>query len=114
MDQRTVERTSQFNRQLKKLGKKHRRLHGIVQECLNDICTDAIPDGDSLTRLRGLPVFKIRCSTGEDKGLRSGARIIYYKNDSKFVALYIYLKSDRNDISDKEILKILKSNHLYE
>ncbi|MCY4170535.1 MAG: hypothetical protein OXF08_02930 [Bacteroidetes bacterium] len=74
----------------------------------------AIPDGDPLIRLRGLPVFKIRCRTGEDKGLRSGARIIYYKNDSKIIALYIYLKSDRNVISDKEIMKILKINHLYE
>jgi len=114
MAQRTVKRAPEFDRQLKKLGKRHRRLPDIVRELFNSIATDSILDGDTLTRLRGLPVFKIRCSTGEDKGLRSGARIIYFKNNSKLVALYIYLKSDRIIISDKKIIEILKNNSLYE
>jgi len=113
MAQRAVKRTPEFDRQLKKLGKRHKRLRAIVHDRLNSISTNAIPDGDQISRFRGLPVFKIRCKTGEDKGLRSGARIIYFKDTSKLVALYRFLKSDRINISDKKIIEILKNNHLY-
>ncbi len=41
-------------------------------------------------------------------GLSKGARIIYYKDNSKLWALYIYRKSDREGIPDKKIIKILK------
>ena len=107
MSQRAVKKTVEFTRELKRLSKKHRGLPSEVQTILDELTTDEGRDGDRLSKLSGLPVFKIRCRTG-NIGQRKGARIIYYKDNSKLWALYIYRESDREGISDKKIIKILK------
>ncbi|MXW15903.1 MAG: hypothetical protein F4120_11215 [Rhodothermaceae bacterium] len=107
MSQRTVKKTAEFTQELKRLSKKHRGLPSEVQTILSELTIDKGRDGDRLSRLSGLPVFKIRCRIG-NMGLSKGARIIYYKDNSKLWALYIYRKSDREGIPDKKIIKILK------
>ncbi len=106
MCQRTIERAQRFKRDLKKL-RRHRGLSSKVQDILSGLATDIIPDGDQFPGLGERPVFKIRCGT-ENMGRRKGARIIYYKDDLKLVALCIYLKNDRDNVPGKEIMAVLE------
>lgn len=110
MCQRIIEKTKTFNKQLKKLHR-HQGLKSSVEDRLNALNANEAPDGDQFPKLHGFPVFKARCGKG-NMGRRKGARIVYYKDDARFVALCIYLKSDKDNVSPKEILKILKENNL--
>jgi len=82
-----------------------------VEEFLNMLASSKIPDGKKLSGVNHLPVFKIRCNTAST-GKRKGARIIYYKNESTLIALFIYLKSDTTNISYQEIINALKKENL--
>ncbi|MCY4674801.1 MAG: type II toxin-antitoxin system RelE/ParE family toxin [Bacteroidetes bacterium] len=78
---------------------------------MNNLATGKIADKNKLKDMDGKPVYKIRCGT-KNMGARSGARIIYYKDDSKLIALHIYVKNDRENVPSKEIMTFLKENGL--
>lgn len=62
------------------------------------------PSGSShrIPGLSGLPVFKERLPLG-NQGKRGGARIIYFSDPDRVVALFIYAKGKRGDIPVREI-----------
>lgn len=78
-----------------------------VHEMLTNLATDKIADGDRMPRLKGFPVFKIRCGT-KNMSARKCARIIYYKDDSKLIAFRVHLKNDKESIPGKEITALIK------
>ncbi len=98
--------TDNFNKEVKKLAKKHRSLKndliGLHKELL-----DNPTKGTSL----GQGVYKIRMAiTSKGKGKSGGARVISYfltQNEEIFL-LSIYDKSERPDISDQEIKELIK------
>ena len=105
MCHRKIEQTAKFERDIKKL-RRHRGLDRKVQEMLNNLATDKIADGDRMPRHKGLSVFKIRCGT-KNMSARKCARIIYYKDASKLIALRVHLKNDKESIPDKEITALI-------
>ena len=107
MGKRTIDQASKFRKELKKLSKKHPGLDLDVTEILNGLSNDTIPEGDQVPGFEGLQVFKKKVRMG-NMGARRGARIIYYKDDSRFLALSIYAKNEKDDITDKDIKDILK------
>ena len=107
MQDRKIERTKKFNQNLRKLSKTHRGLTEAVESILYKLASDNIPDGDRLQGYGEYRVFKIRCGTGS-RGKRSGARIIYSKDDSILLALTVYLKNRKEDVFTQEILAFLQ------
>ena len=70
--------------------------------------------GDEIPRLR-LPdqenVFKVRvANTSINAGKSNGFRVIYYvvKNDKEIYLLTVYSKKDNENISDKEIIGLIR------
>lgn len=101
-----IELTETFKNEAKKLIKKYPSLRAEIEELGNHLAvtpTLGIPLGND--------VYKIRISiASKNKGKSGGARIITYV---KVVAqtvylLSIYSKGDKDNISDKEIEKLLK------
>jgi len=101
-----IELTETFKNEAKKLIKKYPSLRAEIEELGNHLVvtpTLGIPLGND--------VYKIRISiASKNKGKSGGARIITYV---KVVAetvylLSIYSKGDKDNISDKEIEKLLK------
>ncbi|TZF82306.1 hypothetical protein FW774_16615 [Pedobacter sp. BS3] len=95
-----------FDKQLKRLVKKYPSLKGEFVELLNSLRE---------TPVLGSPIgndcYKIRLAiSSKGKGKSGGARIITYvaiKESSVFL-LSIYDKSEKENISDKELLKLLE------
>ena len=96
--------TDNFERKLKKLSKKHRSMKEDFKELFLSLETN--PNQGILLR-EGC--YKIRLAiSSKGKGKSGGARVITYiiNADSNVFLLDIYDKSERDNISDKE-LKIL-------
>lgn len=106
MYRRKIERIPEFDRELKKLNKKHRGLTEEVENILDGLASNRMPDGDRLKGYGEHQVFKIRCGIGTI-GKRKGARIIYCRDDSGLGALTIYLKSRKADVLSREIMNRL-------
>ncbi len=106
---REIARSSSFERDLKKLAKKHQGIEDDAEACLEDCARNGPPDrAMRIPNQRGRPVFKQRLRLG-GKGTRSGARIIYYCDADRVIALALYSKGDRTDIPGEEIRKALES-----
>lgn len=100
--------------QFKKLLKKHLKKHPTIQKDIEtaktflarapDIMSDYIPGYDGKVGKFRMPI------SGSNIGKSGGARLIFFKDDSKKVIylFFIYLKSDKTNIIDKDIDKILK------
>ena len=56
--------------------------------------------------IKGL-IYQIRCGT-KSLGRKNGARIIYHKDESRLLILYIYIKNAASKISSNKIERILK------
>ena len=110
MCQLIIGRTKRFIQDLKRL-RRHHGLESKVNDVLNDIANGKIPGEKQIKDVDKKPVFKTRCGT-QNMGRRNGARIIYYKDDSKLIALHIYLKNDKENISSGEVMAFLKENDL--
>lgn len=104
MSQREIKKSKIFERELARLDKKYRGLADKVEINLNRLAS-----GEKLNEKRYLGcdglIFQIRCGTG-NMGRRSGARIIYSKDELQLLVLYIYLKNAEGRISNKKIMKI--------
>ena len=97
--------TDNFERELKRLVKKHRSIHNDLK-----ILIEQLEDNPELGTPLGSNCFKIRLSiTSKGKGKSGGARVItqvFVSN--KFVYLLsIYDKGDKENIRDKELKKLL-------
>lgn len=97
---------SPFRKAAKKLAKKYPSLKAELSD-LGDQLTENPTQGTSL----GNNCYKIRLAiASKGKGKSGGARVIthvYIKDDTVFM-LYIYDKSVKENISDKELTKLLE------
>ena len=100
---RDIRRGERFGKCLKSLARKHKSAPEDVERALSQCAENGPPArADQIRNLGGLPVFKQRLRLG-DKGTRGGARLIYYCDEECVVALFLYSKSDQEDIAVKEL-----------
>jgi len=101
-----VKTISVFERQVKRLMKKFPSLKKEIQTLISELKEEPTK-GTSI----GQDCHKIRLAiASKGKGKSSGARVIthlVYKNDTVYL-LSIYDKSDMENLTDKEILELIK------
>ena len=114
MSVRKIERTKTFADNLENLSKKYVELGSAVDAALNRYAaTGESTTSFRLMRVKGLPVFKDRLAFG-NRGKRGAARIIYYCDSERVVALFLFAKSRREDVPTREIRDALISAGLLE
>lgn len=105
----TVNTTAVFERRVKKLFKKYRRIQKDLAPLIEkleagELAGNAVPGFEK-------KLYKVRVpSSDQKKGKSGGFRVLYYlilENQSIYL-LTIYAKAKRNDIRRREILEILK------
>lgn len=104
-----VDLTPQFQQDLRHLVKRYRRIRADLQIVIHEIQLGNFV-GDRLTGIgEGYVVLKARVKNRDiKKGKSSGYRLIYQvESPTSVLLLTLYSKSDREDISNKEIRKIL-------
>ncbi len=98
--------TPKFRKELKKLVKKY---HSLISEY--EKLLDQLENNASLGEPLGMDCFKIRMSiASKNKGKSGGARVItyvYYAKETIFL-IDIYDKGNQANISNKELLELLK------
>jgi mRNA-degrading endonuclease RelE of RelBE toxin-antitoxin system len=102
--------TPEFVKQAKKLSKKYPKLSEDLTT-LNDLLLENPTSGTPL----GNNCYKIRLqNTSSNKGKRGGFRIIIFfiEADNVVRLLAIYSKTERDNILDEEIRKVLMNNNL--
>jgi len=102
-----VQNTQRFAKELKRLIKKYPSLKSEFIQLVSSLEKDPV-QGDSI----GSGFYKIRVKiTSKGKGKRGGARVItYLKITDEIVTLAtIYDKSEKDDITEKELNLILQS-----
>jgi hypothetical protein len=102
--------TPDFKKIFKKLAKKHPSLKADLQE-LTKILKEKPDSGINL----GLGIHKVRMTiTSKGKGKSSGARIITYlvTEDNEIYLVYIYDKSQLENITKEQIIELLKKAEL--
>jgi len=102
-----IEVTARFKRDLRILAKKYRSIRRDIQPVINQLETGELP-GDKVTGI-GYTIFKLRVKNSDiQKGKSGGYRVIYFlKTTDNIILVTIYSKSEREDISAKEIKQIL-------
>lgn len=109
-----VQPTQRFEKELRKLVRKYPEATEDLDPYLTELekgnlLGDPIPG----LKLQGNKVFKLRIpNSSANKGLPGGFRVIYYcvTSDFEVYLLSMYSKSDKQDISKKEIIDIINSN----
>ncbi len=98
--------TDNFNREVKKLAKKHRSIKNDLIALQNELF-----ENPTKGTLLGNSVYKMRMAiTSKGKGKSGGARIISYvfKQDKEIYLLTIYDKSEQSSISEDEINELIR------
>jgi len=101
-----IELTSKFKRKAKALLKKYPSFKQELEELINALEADPT-QGTSIKH----NCYKIRLSIkSKGKGKSGGARVITHLHvtDTTVYLLYIYDKSEQDNISDKELLELIK------
>ena len=105
-----IEETETFTRAVKKLQKRFKSIEDNCDKFLDNIqCTDDL--GIHI----GNGIYKVRISnSNKQSGKSSGYRLISYLKliDKKLYLMYIYDKSDLDNISEKEIDTLVKKTIL--
>lgn len=105
-----IKDTYSFNKEVKKLKK---RFKNIENDYLNFV--NSIKELDDLGVHLGSNIYKVRLANSDkNSGKSSGYRLISYLKliDKELYLIYIYDKSDIENISEKEIDKIILNNFL--
>lgn len=99
-----------FDKEFKRLSKKYKSLLKDLLHLREELIANPYQGADLEKGLR-----KVRMAiTAKGKGKSHGARLITYTdaiisiNEGKLILLYIYDKTERNTISDKELEELLK------
>lgn len=108
-----IKATTGFLRELKRLSKRYKSIYDDVMnlgESLKDNPRQGVDLGKGLRKVR-MPI------TSKGRGKSGGARVITYdivvsEYESTILLLAIYDKSDRENLSDKEIVDIMKRSGL--
>ncbi|RYG71392.1 hypothetical protein EU245_14315 [Lentibacillus lipolyticus] len=109
-----VDPTTRFERELRKLTRKYPKVvdevEGLIDELENgNLVGEDIPGLD----IPNNKVFKTRLDNPDaNKGKRGGFRLIYYlvTSDNDIFLLTMYSKSNKENITDDEIIKIIRKN----
>jgi len=99
--------TAEFKREFKRLSKKFVSLEEDMHTLIDELSRNPV-QGQAL----GKNIFKIRLGIkSKGKGKSGGARIIsyFYSEGDKLYLLYIYDKSERQSIPNKEIRSLIDS-----
>jgi mRNA-degrading endonuclease RelE of RelBE toxin-antitoxin system len=96
-----------YKKELKKLNKRYRSIDKDIQPLIEQLEAGETP-GDRIVG-NEYPVYKVRVSNSDTrKGKSSGYRVIYYTIIPEAILLTtIYAKSDRTNISNKEVEDII-------
>ena len=103
--------TPDFAKALKKLSKRYRSIKQDYSQLLKDLHSNPLMGVDLGHHLR-----KVRMSiTSKGRGKSGGARVITYiviltQIETEIKLITIYDKSDKENISDAELLEILRRN----
>ncbi|MCF6339900.1 MAG: type II toxin-antitoxin system RelE/ParE family toxin [Sulfurimonas sp.] len=99
-----------FKRDFKKLAKKHKKLDNDVRKTILELKENP-KAGTALQH----NCYKIRmANSSTSRGKSGGFRLIYYFIDEKndLYLMNIYSKTQKENISDNELLELLKNNGL--
>lgn len=105
-----IKDTSTFNKEVKKLKKRFRNIEKDYMDFIN-----SIENIDDLGIHLGNNIYKVRIiNSDKNSGKSSGYRLISYLKliENELYLIYIYDKSDLENISEKEIDKIIIDNLL--
>lgn len=104
---RDIEHCARFGKDLARLEKKHRGIRESVESFFRRRAKGIPVSGeDRIPGLGGEPVYKARIAL-PGIGKRSGARLIYYRDAYRIVALRVYQKSKTVDMPLSDIKKAL-------
>jgi mRNA-degrading endonuclease RelE of RelBE toxin-antitoxin system len=103
----TVDETKKFRKEVKKLLKRYNSARKDIEPLIKQLESGEIP-GDRIAENK-YPVYKVRVPNSDTrKGKSSGYRVIYYTMTPEAILLTaIYSKSDRRNISNKEVEDII-------
>lgn len=118
MAAREPEVSTSFARSLKQLSKKHPELKDAVSAVLMRAVNSGPPDdADRIPGLDCHPVYKQRVRL-RNQGKRGAARIIYFCSENgekrRVYGLFLFVKSDREDVHSASIRDAMKSEGLFE
>ncbi len=102
-----------FEKDLIKISRKYPTSINIVENLFTEFEKGNIV-GDDIPKfkLRGNKVFKTRLENPDaNKGKSKGFRVIWYlvTSDNEIYPLTIYSKNDQQDISNKEIMRLIRN-----
>ncbi|ELS00818.1 cytotoxic translational repressor of toxin-antitoxin stability system [Xenococcus sp. PCC 7305] len=102
-----VEVSVTFNRNLRTLAKKYRRIRSDIEPIIKQLQNGELP-GNQISGI-GYKVFKLRVKNSDvAKGKSGGYRLIYYcKTTTGIILLTIYTKSEQIDIAAEDIKRII-------
>lgn len=102
-----VETSAQFDKELERLARKYRTLLDTVSDLVAALKRGELP-GNQLQGT-GARTYKVRLPNRDAKrGKSGGFRLIYYVRIKDHIFLLeIYSKTERDDISDAEIRKLV-------
>jgi mRNA-degrading endonuclease RelE of RelBE toxin-antitoxin system len=102
-----VDRSDKFKKDIKKLRKRHDSIEKDIQPLIEQLEAGEIP-GDRIAENK-YPVYKVRVRNSDiRRGKSSGYRVIYYTITPESILLTtIYSKSDRRNISNKDVEDII-------
>lgn len=108
----SVEYTDDFKRDLKRLHKKYRKVRDDVEAFVLQLEGGETP-GDQVQGV-GFTVYKARLKSSDlSSGKSGGYRVVYLLiTPEKISLLTIYVKTQKEDISVKEIRRIIKGLRL--
>ena len=107
-----IKHADKFTNDLKQLSKKHPDICDTVTGTLKEIAHRGLEKTDHcIPGLGGHPVYKRRLGLG-NKGKKGGARLIFYFTKDILMALFVYAKGSKEDVSPKEIAEALQSVEL--
>ena len=110
---RNMERDEGFQKGVLSLVKKHRIKEEKINDLLEEWARSGPPHSSTPIPGTGGSTYKEYVAlTGTSK--RKGARLIYYCDATRLVALYLYPKSVTEDIPTREIVNKLKMLELWE
>ena len=113
IQQRRLESSSTFDKDLKSLAKKDRELTNQVHQALERRqIKGPDPRDHRLPKLGGRPVFKTRVQA-QGRGKSGGARVVYYCDNERLLALQVYLKSQQPNEVMQLIVVALQEHGLW-
>ena len=102
-----------FERALKRLAKKYRSIEEDYKKLLDELQRNPLVGADLGRGLR-----KVRMTiSAKGKGKSGGARVItlilaYSEEEAEIGLLYIYDKSERESLTDSELMELLRRNEI--